>query len=135
MSDDAAASAGISNLSHMLLEVSDLQRSIDFYVGMLGLTIRERGHLADGREWVSTHQGVGLARRSEGAPVGQAFNHIAFRCPTGIDAVLRVLESGDHPFEEPKETPYGLSVYFLDPDGYRIECHDSTGVGGGPASE
>jgi catechol 2,3-dioxygenase-like lactoylglutathione lyase family enzyme len=58
---------------------------------------------------------------------GASFDHVAFRCPNGIDAVVQCLEAAGVPYEAPRRTPYGLSVYFRDPDGNRIECHDSTG--------
>lgn len=120
----------VSTVSHTLLEVSDLERSIGFYVGLLGFTIRERDQLGDGRGFVSTHQGLGITTRRSieyGAP---SFDHLAFRCPTGIEPMIAVLEDAGIEYEPPRRTPYGLSIYFRDPDGYRIECHDNTGFGG-----
>ncbi len=126
-----AAASGIWRVSHILLEVDDLERSVAFYEGLLGLAVRERAVLGDGRHYVSMEQGLGLTTRS-GASDGSSFDHLAFRCPGGIDAVRQLLESAAIPFEPIRRTPYGLSIYFRDPDGYRIECHDSTGFGGDP---
>jgi ureidoacrylate peracid hydrolase len=119
----------ISRVSHLLLEVADLERSVDFYVGLLGFEIRERDTLADGRPFVATVQGLGITARTGEA--GQpTFEHLAFRCPAGIEPLQALLESHGISFEPPRRTPYGLSIYVRDPDGYRIELHDNTGVGG-----
>jgi len=126
-----ATASGIWRVSHILLEVDDLERSVAFYEGLLGLTVRERAVLADGRPYVSMEQGLGLTTRSA-ASDAPSFDHLAFRCPEGIDAVRQLLESREIPFEPIRRTPYGLSIYFRDPDAYRIECHDSTGFGGDP---
>lgn len=126
-----AAEPMISAVSHLLLEVSDLDRSLDFYVGLLGFTVRERSTIADGRAFAATDQGMGITTRSTaaaGAP--PSFDHLAFRCPDGITSVMRRLEGAEVPYEPPRRTPYGLSIYFRDPDGYRIECHDNSGLGG-----
>jgi catechol 2,3-dioxygenase-like lactoylglutathione lyase family enzyme len=119
----------IASVSHLLLEVDDLERAVDFYVGFLGFEIRERDTLGDGRPFAATVQGLGLVgrRSTAGTP---SFDHLAFRCPAGIEPLIEKLTSRGIAYEGPRRTPYGLSVYFRDPDGYRIECHDNTGVGG-----
>lgn len=120
----------VATVSHALLEVSDLERSIDFYVGLLGFKIRERDALGDGRPFAATNQGLGLTVRKDAEYGAPSFDHLAFRCPTGIEPLMKVLEDAGISYEAPRRTPYGLSIYFRDPDGYRIECHDNTGFGG-----
>ncbi|HEX5451840.1 MAG TPA: VOC family protein [Candidatus Limnocylindrales bacterium] len=128
----AVAPSGISRLSHLLLEVDSLEQSLAFYQDFLGLQVGERGQLNDGRPYVSMDQGIGFVIRK--GPVCSSFDHIAFRCPGGIEQVRTLLEARGIAYEEPRRTRYGLSIYFLDPDGYRIECHDSTGFGGDVAA-
>jgi catechol 2,3-dioxygenase-like lactoylglutathione lyase family enzyme len=128
----ATPTPGIASVSHLLLEVTDMDRSLDFYVGVLGFRVRERSTIADGRSFAATEQGLGLTTRSSAAAAGApSFDHLAFRCPGGIQPVIDALETIGLPYEAPRRTPYGLSIYFRDPDGYRIECHDNSGIGGG----
>jgi catechol 2,3-dioxygenase-like lactoylglutathione lyase family enzyme len=122
--------AAISRISHILLQVRDLDDSVRFYVETLGFQIRHRGTLDDGREYVNTLQGLGLTTWPPDAVQGRTLDHMAFRCPDGIEAILERLRAAAIPHEEPRRTPYGQSVYFRDPDGNRIECHDSTGIQG-----
>ncbi len=127
--EDERASV-IATVSHILLEVSDLERSIDFYVDLLGFRIRERDELGDGRPFVATHQGLGLTIRKQPDHGAPSFDHLAFRCPQGIEPMMTLLEGAGITYEVPRRTPYGMSMYFRDPDGYRIECHDNSGFGG-----
>ena len=122
---------GIASVSHLLLEVDDLERAVDFYVGFLDFAVRERDTLGDGRPFVATVQGLGLVARHPTSVGSPSFDHLAFRCPSGIEPLITKLDSHGREYEGPRRTPYGLSIYFHDPDGYRIECHDNTGVGGG----
>jgi catechol 2,3-dioxygenase-like lactoylglutathione lyase family enzyme len=121
----------IQKLSHMLLETPDLDRALAFYVDFLGLRVRDRAELADGRAYVAMVEGLGLTTIPDSGPKGRSFDHIAFRCPDGIGPLVERLKGAGIPYEEPRRSPYGLSVYFRDPDGNRLECHDATGVEAG----
>ena len=121
----------IQSLSHLLLQVSDLDRAVEFYTRVAGLHVRDRSALADGRRFVAMHEGLGLTTFPEGADRhGMTCDHIAFRCDA-VEPVIHALDAHGLPHEGPRRTPYGLSVYFTDPDGNRIECHDTTGAQAG----
>ncbi|HEY3314978.1 MAG TPA: tautomerase family protein [Bacillota bacterium] len=124
----AAPAPAINRVSHLLLFVQDLDRALDFYVGLLGLQIRERTVRPDGRASASTIQGLGLTTFPAGEVKGKTVEHIAFRCPEGVEPIVEKLKAAGVAFDGPKRSPYGMSVYFRDPDGNRLECHDSTGV-------
>jgi catechol 2,3-dioxygenase-like lactoylglutathione lyase family enzyme len=118
---------GITKISHVLLHVTDLERARRFYCDFLGMEVRGSAEMADGRPYLSMTEGLGITTYPADQLQGASFDHVAFRCPNGIDAVVQCLEAAGVPYEAPRRTPYGLSVYFRDPDGNRIECHDSTG--------
>ena len=120
--------AGVQNVSHLLVQVADLERARAFYVDLLGFTVREASTLADGRTFLSTTQGLGITTFPSGVePPAPSFDHLAFRCPNGIEPLRTLLERTGVPYEA-RRSPYGNSLYFRDPDGYLLECHDSTGV-------
>ncbi len=110
--------------SHLALKVKDLERSVKFYTEVVGCTVRERSKPGEA-PMVVLGEGIGL-KQAEGLTKasGEAIDHIAFKV-TSLDPVLKRLEAaGLRPADGPRPSPYGNSVYFLDPDGYKLECHD-----------
>lgn len=115
----------IGSVSHLLLQSNDLERLVAFYTDVVGFHLRDRIAFGDGRPLVRLQEGMGLTVLPESrSETGQAVEHIAFQVPA-IEPLLASLEEHDVPIDDgPKETGYGTSVYFFDPDGNRIECHD-----------
>ncbi len=110
-------------ISHILLQVSDLAKAEAFYVGTLGMEVKERSSLGDGRPLVVLRQGLGLTVATLPAGTACDFDHLAFAA-SDVDALAwRLREHGVTIVDGPKATGYGRSVYFLDPDGRKIECH------------
>src|SRR5690349_15119051 len=89
----AKPALGIHRVTHVLMHVRDLEQSIRFYVDVLGLTVREEGKTPDGRVYQSMTEGIGLVEFPDGSPPAHGFDHLAFRCPDGIDTVIEHLES------------------------------------------
>ncbi len=121
--------AEIRGVSHLLLQTKDLARAEQFYVWVLGFHIKERSTFRDGRPLIVMREGLGLTEMTEEGKrsrndQGQALEHVAFKI-----ADVKVLErdlraAGVTIYDGPKPTSYGTSIYFFDPDGVRIECHD-----------
>lgn len=112
----------VSGLHHLLLQVSGIARAEAFYLDGLGFTVRKRETFGDGRPLIVTDQGLGL---TEGGPQPPGpVEHIAFRVKGVEEFADRVEAAGGEIVKGPGPGPYGLSLYFLDPDGNKIEFHE-----------
>lgn len=118
-------------VGHVHLKVSDLERAIAFYTGVLGFELMQR--FGDSAAFLSAggyHHHVGLntwTSRGGPAPARNATGlyHVAFLYPDRRSlaaALARVLEAGvklqgaaDHGVSE--------AIYFADPDGNGIEIY------------
>ncbi len=111
----------VIGVSHVLLQVKDLSIAERFYVDGLGFTVRKRGNLPDGRDLIVLGQGMGLAEGGPDAP--GPVEHIAFQTRGVESYVNRVKDAGGTVVDGPRPGAYGISLYFLDPDGNKIELH------------
>ena len=118
---------------HTMLRVGDLQRSIDFYTHILGMTLlRTR----DNPEFKYTLAFVGYADESEQAAIeltynygvstyelGTAYGHIALAVPDVAAACERIRAAGGRISREAGPVKGGTTViaFVEDPDGYKIE--------------
>lgn len=114
------------------IRVRELERSLQFYTGALGLKERRRGTMLHGGVWVlledpTSHQQLELNWYPEGskfaAPysAGEGLDHLGFRLPdvkTGIAALQRAGATLVDSFEEDGEVEV---AYLTDPDGLWIE--------------
>ena len=120
----------VSSIAHVAIRVKDVDRSLDFYVGKLGM--REMMRLdRDGRLWLlylritDTQflevfpEGVG-ERAAEREAVG--FNHICLEVGD-IDAALRELQAAGVALIRDKQmgADGNWQAWIEDPDGHRIE--------------
>jgi catechol 2,3-dioxygenase len=120
------AGAGIG---HVHLKVSDIDRSLQFYCGVLGFRLVAR--FKDSAAFVSAgdyHHHIGLNTwESRGAspapPRHTGLYHLAIRYPTRRDlavAVQRVTQSGV-PLHGASDHGVSISIYVEDPDGIGLE--------------
>jgi catechol 2,3-dioxygenase-like lactoylglutathione lyase family enzyme len=123
-------------IQHVDLAVSDVDRSLAFYLDLLGpLGLKEeeryptyRGtedvvYLSFGDEWIGLRPADGGAFEYYGVGI----EHLAFEVdtPEEVDAAHeRCLRRGDkvhHPPEEDSDIPGYYALFVFDPDGLRIE--------------
>ena len=112
-------------LHHLLLMVSDLERSKEFYLNTLGFTQRpDAKPLPDGREFIATLEGLGL---TEGGPGDlKQVDHLAFEV-RNVEALYERLKDTDVVFTRGGlgPGPYGQAIYILDPDGHQLELFET----------
>ena len=116
--------AGVTEYAHMLLKVSDIERSERFYVDLLGFKLRQAKPLADGRPFVPFTQGLALT--SGGPEKSPQIDHIAFKAKD-VPAIAARLKQANVKFDRDlHDGLYGLTIYVFDPDGNMIELFDET---------
>ncbi len=121
-------------LLHAMLRVADLDRSIDFYAGKLGMTVLERREHKK-NQFSQAYLGYGAGPsgmtlelvanwQREGTYVaGDGFGHIAI----GVNNIMRLCDrlaaDGIPMPRPPRAQRHGESIvaFVVDPDGYRIE--------------
>jgi catechol-2,3-dioxygenase len=119
--------------SHMGMFVADVARMEDFYTRLLGFAVTDRGNLGStklvflSRDPAEHHQIV----LASGKPDGVAFNpinQISFRMAnfSGLREMHRRLAEEKVRDLYPVSHGNALSVYFLDPEGNRIELFVDT---------
>lgn len=111
----------VHRVSHLALKVSDLERSVKFYTEVAGFRIHSRGTIGDA-PLVVLREGIGLTTGP--AAASSPVDHIAFRVGDLARLVESLKAAGARIVDGPRPSPYGNSVYFLDPDGNKLEGHD-----------
>jgi len=120
----------ILGIDHAAINVRDLDRALEFYSKILGLTITEREYSKPGIEYFLNCGGalIGLIQGDEKgahhplADGGLGGNHIAFRVKTSdFDAALNELMAKGVKIAFSKKREKSWSIYFYDPDGNKLE--------------
>ena len=112
----------ISGINHITLSVTDLDRSFNFYVELVGLTPVVRwykgAYLTAGDLWIS----LTLDEKTRRAPLNE-YSHIAFSVEKEDFESMRknLQDNGVEKWQENHSE--GDSFYFLDPDGHKLEIH------------
>ena len=118
---------------HTMLRVGDLERSINFYTGVLAMKLLRRSDYPEGK---FTNVFVGYAAESEGAEIelthnwgvekyelGNAYGHIAIAVEDAYKACDEVRKLGGNVTRAAGPMKHGTTViaFVEDPDGYKIE--------------
>jgi len=118
---------------HTMLRVGDLQRSIDFYTKVLGMTVLRTTDRPD-QKYTLAFVGYGDERDNavleltynygvDRYDLGTAYGHIAISVPDAAAACSAVRAKGGSVTREAGPVKGGTSViaFVQDPDGYKIE--------------
>ena len=120
-------------LLHTMLRVGDLERSLAFYTGVLGMTLLRRSDYPDGQFTLAF---VGYGPESEQAAIeltynwgtsryelGTAFGHVALEVQDAYAACAEIKRRGGVVTREAGPMKHGTTViaFVQDPDGYKIE--------------
>lgn len=119
---------------HTMLRVGDLQRSIDFYTQVLGMTLLRT---SDNPEYKYTLAFLGYGGGNPGQAeieltynygvdhydLGTAYGHIALAVPDAKAACDQIRAAGGNVTREAGPVKGGSTViaFVTDPDGYKIE--------------
>ena len=124
---------------HTMLRVGNLQRSIDFYTKVLGMTLLRT---SDNPEYKYTLAFVGYGSNPEHAEleltynygvdnyeIGTAYGHIAISADDIVAACDAARANGGNVTREPGPVKGGSTViaFVTDPDGYKIELIERKG--------
>jgi len=121
----------IQSLGHVVLKVTDLDRSEQFYNGVLGMPVCARFDEQGMRMTffsLGNHHDLAIAEVSGASSAGDqvvGLHHVAFRIGTSladlVEANTHLVEAGITP--EPVDHDVTKSLYFHDPDGNGVELY------------
>ena len=125
----------IKHLDHVVLRVSNLERSVDFYTKVLGCSIRKKNekyamiHLGAGGSLIDLVDVKGPLGMAGGEPPGKErrnLDHFCLRIDPFDEAAIREHLQAFGVATDGAVMRYGaegdgLSIYCFDPDGNKIE--------------
>ncbi len=118
---------------HTMLRVGDLEKSLAFYIGVLGMKLLRRNEFPDGKFTLAF---VGYADEKDAAvleltynwgvgkyEIGTGFGHVALAVDDAYAACAEIKRLGGKVTREAGPMQHGSSViaFVEDPDGYKIE--------------
>lgn len=123
----------IGRIGHVVLRVTDLERSVAFYTGLLGFRVSDvypDSMMPGGMVFLrcnADHHGVALVGGASEPATGTEFHHMAFEVAT-LDEVVRArdhLRANGVPidFEGRRRAGCQVAVEFRDPDGHCLEIY------------
>ena len=118
---------------HTMLRVVDLEKSLAFYTGVLGMKLLRRNDYPEGKFTLAF---VGYTDEASGAAIelthnwgvekyelGNAYGHIALEVEDAYAACEKIKQLGGRVVREAGPMKHGKTViaFVDDPDGYKIE--------------
>ncbi len=133
MSADRNAAKTGYRMLHTMVRVKDLDKSIAFYTGAMGMKLLRRRDVPEGKYTLAF---VGYGDEADatvvelthnwghaGYNVGDGFGHLAVGMPDVYGACEAMRKTGVKITREPGPVKFGTTViaFVEDPDGYKIE--------------
>jgi catechol 2,3-dioxygenase len=122
---------GKTRIGHVHLKVSDLDKALDFYHGLLGFEIIQR--LGDQAAFISAggyHHHIGLNTwQSKGAPpapkhsTGLFHTAIVYPDRKSLAQIFKRLQEANYPFTGAADHGVSEALYLDDPDGNGVELY------------
>jgi lactoylglutathione lyase len=118
---------------HTMLRVGDMQRSLQFYIDVMGMTLlREEQYpeaefslafVGYGDEESNTVIELTYNWGTDNYDLGKGFGHIAIAVPDAVAACEQIKQRGGKVIREAGPMMHGTIVlaFIEDPDGYKIE--------------
>jgi len=123
----------LTKLGHVVLNCSNLERSVRFYTEVLGFKISDvyGDDMMEGgmvfMRFNADHHGIALVGTMEGPSPNAELNHLAFEVASLDEVVLARNHLKKHgvaiDFEGRRRAGVQIAVEFRDPDGHRLEIY------------
>ena len=114
-------------LAHTMIRVRNLDESIEFYCGFLGLQEIRRKDLGDEATLVfltdeNKNYHIELTFNKDGRDyvIGDQFGHLAFHV-NDLDKIISDVEERHWRYRESKPSSSSKYIFIKDPDGYDVE--------------
>lgn len=120
----------VLGIDHVAISVKDLDKALEFYTKVIGLSVTKREYSKPGIEYFldcgNSLIGLIQGKAEEGmhllADGGLGGNHVSFRVQTGeFDRIVGELKKQNVTITYLKKREKSWSVYFLDMDGNKLE--------------
>lgn len=120
-------------LLHTMLRVGNLEKSIEFYTQILGMTLLRKQDFPEGKFTLAfvgygeeaTHSVIELTYNYgvESYDLGKGYGHIALGCEDVFATCDKIRAAGGKIVREPGPMMHGSTIlaFVEDPDGYKIE--------------
>ena len=125
---------GAFRMLHTMIRVKDLDKSLDFYTRLLGMTLLRKTDFPDGKFTLAfvgygpedNHAVIELTHNwDQDSPydLGNGYGHVALGVPDIYGTCEALREAGASIAREPGPMKHGTTViaFIDDPDGYKIE--------------
>ncbi len=115
----------ITGINHLTLSIRDLDKSLKFYLEILECKLiakwNQGAYLLAGAQWIC----LTLDSHTRTTPLPE-YTHVAFGVTQEnfTTVASRIINSGAIIWKE--NTSEGDSLYFLDPNGHKLEIHSGT---------